>query len=134
MAIHVLWDDEAHTILRYAYEGAWTWEEAYAAINQAKELMAAGEHMVDCIVDMRASSSLPIGNSIIQIRRMGEMGQDMKNYSGLTVLVQADAFLKALLQVYERVYPDEARRLTLPHVYSLETAHQFIMEQRKLTT
>ncbi len=134
MAIHVLWDDEAHTILRYEYQDAWKWEEALAALNQARDMMAAGENRVDCIVDMRASPSMPIGNAIIQLRKMGALGQDMKNYSGLTVFVQADAFLKALLQVYERVYPDEARRLTLPHVYSLETAHQFIMEQRRLTT
>jgi hypothetical protein len=133
MPVQVVWDDPAHTILRYVYQGAWKWEHAYEAITQARQMMADGENQVDCIVDMRQSPIIPSGNAILQIRKMGEMGQNMKNYSGVTVFVKADAFLKALLRVYEQVYPQQAHNLQLPHVDTLEEAHGFIHQQRKTT-
>jgi hypothetical protein len=134
MAVQVVWDDDAHTILRYVYPRHWMWNEAYAAINQTRKMMASATNPVDCIVDMRESLGIPVGNAIIQLRKMGEMGQNMTNYSGLTVFVKADTFLKALLQVYERVYPDQADKLVLPHVRTLDEAHEFIQKQRKLQT
>jgi hypothetical protein len=133
MAVEVVWEDEAHTILRYIYQGIWAWDEAYTAIAQARQMMADGPNTVDCIVDMTAGQRIPIGNAIIQIRKMGEMGQNMTHYSGLTVFVKADAFLKTLLHVYEQVYPQQANNLILPHVATLEEAIAYIEQQRKPT-
>lgn len=130
MPAQVIWVDEGHTILCYQYRSPWQWEDAYAAIQQARQMMADGTNMVDCIVDMNGAR-LPSGNAIIQIRKLGELGQNMTNYSGLTVFVKADAFLKALLHVHEQAYPEQASNLNWPHVNSMDDAIAFIENQRK---
>lgn len=130
MPAQVTWVDENHTILCYQYRNPWKWEDAYAAIQQARQMMAEGTHIVDCIVDM-TGARIPAGNAIIQIRKMGELGQNMTNYSGLTVFVKADAFLKTLLHVHEQVYPAQANSLNWPHVNTMEEAIAFIENQRK---
>lgn len=61
MGITVIWDDEAHTILRTLYEGLWTWEEYQAASVQAGMMLNESSHRIDGIIDIRGTRYVPSG-------------------------------------------------------------------------
>lgn len=51
MPIHMVWDDEAHTILHHIYDGEWTPDELHRAVDLNYELQATVAHPVDVISD-----------------------------------------------------------------------------------
>ena len=61
MGIEVNWDNEAKTIIRYIYDGRWTWEELDLARDAAAKLEAAVDYRVNVIVDVQNSKLLPNG-------------------------------------------------------------------------
>lgn len=59
MTVHTDWDNEAHTILRTQFIGAWTWEEAHAATDVLLQLIDSVDYTVAVITDLSGSSRIP---------------------------------------------------------------------------
>jgi hypothetical protein len=68
MPIQAVWDDEAHTIIRYVIEGHWTWDEMNAAIATSNAWLDAADHKIDFIHDMSRSEGIPAG-ALTQLKR-----------------------------------------------------------------
>ncbi len=131
MSVDVIWDDAEQTMLRYHYAGEWSWGDAFRSIDRARGMMIEAGHTVDCIIDMRNTRHFPDDNAVMYISRMGEIGQHMVNFSGVNVYVDADRFLKMVLNIYRQLNPDESTKpLSLLHVATLEEAHALIRQMR----
>lgn len=62
MSVQVVWDDAQQTIIRYIFDGAWTWNEVAQGIAVSNAwLEAAPGRTIDFIYDLRASQGLPDG-------------------------------------------------------------------------
>lgn len=61
MSINVVWDDEAHTIVRAIYDGFWTWEQYQMAAVQVGMMLSSAPHRVDGIIDICRSPYVPYG-------------------------------------------------------------------------
>jgi hypothetical protein len=59
MGINIQWDDDAQTRFRYHFDEHWTWDEFFAAKNQAKPLLDAVGHKFAVIIDLTEVSRLP---------------------------------------------------------------------------
>ena len=59
MPVRVYWEDDSHTLVRYEFEGNWTWDELYPAYYQAIEMEKSVTHRVDVIMDMRQAGKDP---------------------------------------------------------------------------
>ncbi|MDQ7027841.1 MAG: hypothetical protein Q9P44_20045 [Anaerolineae bacterium] len=59
MPIAVNWDNEEKTIIRWQFLAKWTWDDYYGALQNSRKLTQQATTMIDVIVDMRASKSLP---------------------------------------------------------------------------
>ena len=44
MSVQVAWDNHEKTIVRYVFEGKWTWDEFYPAYNKAIEMENSVTH------------------------------------------------------------------------------------------
>lgn len=62
MPIHVTWDNEAQTALRFAFTNPWTWDEVSVANNEAFALAATRERQYVTIFDMTEASIIPSGS------------------------------------------------------------------------
>ena len=92
MPIRVYWVDTEQTILRYDFEGRWTWDEFYPAYYEAIAMENAVSHRVDIILDMRTSHMIP-ANALLHMKNFSE--KQPPNV-GLSVFVTSNAFVIAL--------------------------------------
>jgi hypothetical protein len=59
MGIHIRWDDADQTSFVYHFDEHWTWDEFFAAKEQAKILLDAVSHKFAVIIDLTEVSRLP---------------------------------------------------------------------------
>jgi len=127
MGIDVIWDNEAKTIIRYVYDGRWTWEDFDKARALAVQLEDTVPHQVDAIVDVQKSSVLPTG-TITRAREVGGTAPVLNPKEGISVIVGAGAFVRSIYDVLRKVYPELIRRRGLFFAKSLDEARAIIAQ------
>jgi hypothetical protein len=100
MPIQVFWEDDAQTIVRYNFEGTWTWDELYPAYYQAIAMEKSVTDRVDVILDMRDSGRVP-ANALLHIKNISE--KQPPNI-GLSIFVTTNAFVTSMYNMAIRVY------------------------------
>src|SRR5688572_3776737 len=99
MGIKVEWYKGRQDILRYIYDGQWTWDDLWAAFEEARKMMESVDpKIVHVFIDMSKSSMLP--------HRPWDQGQkiDMltpKN-EGVRVVIGANALVRMARETFLR--------------------------------
>lgn len=127
MGISVDWDNSEKTIVRFVYEGQWTWEAFYGTVARANEMMDEVDRPVVSIIDMRKSNFLPPGAGV-HIRNVIRQSQSHNN-SGISVFLRADLIVKAMINVLQKVYPDIVENTEWIYAKTLEEAQILAQEQ-----
>jgi hypothetical protein len=127
MGIAIAWDNAEKTIVRFVYEGKWTWEDFYQTIARANEMMDTVNKPVVSIIDMQKSNFLPYG-AAIHIRNVIRQSQSHNN-SGISVFLQADVIVKAMIEVLRKSYPDILANTAWIYAKTLEEAQMLAQEQ-----
>ena len=125
MAIEVYWDKKDKTIICARLIDNWTWEDYSTASQKMLDMAREVDYRVDMITDLRQSGPIPRGSASAHILRSRE--QKPANF-GVTVLVGADVFLRALLEVFDRVYGKKVPRSLL--VQTTAEARKLIADAR----
>jgi len=124
MAVRVYWEDELQTIVRYDFEGKWTWEELYPVYDQAIAMETSAPHRVDIILDMRRSLGVP-SNALSHLKNISD--KQPANV-GASIFVTESKFLLALYNVGCKFY------YKIPHYFqvvpTIEAAHEMIAKLR----
>ncbi|MEO8394311.1 MAG: hypothetical protein ABI700_15070, partial [Chloroflexota bacterium] len=127
------WDNEAKTIIRYIYDGRWTWEELDSARTAAAKLEANSTGLVNVIVDVQNSKLLPNG-TITRARQVATTAPASHPKEGITVIVGAGPFVRSIYDVMHKVYPDIIHRRGLYLAKSLDEAHTIIDRETQTQT
>lgn len=131
MGIRVDWDSQDKAIIKYTFNGYWTWQEMHDAVRHVYAIMATVEHKVDIIVDMTESSFVP-KDAIANAHQLAVSVLPNDNYSGITVFVGMNTLVRTLLNAVGRLY----HQLTDYHHFmfarNLAEAAAMIEAQRKL--
>jgi hypothetical protein len=102
MAIKITWDNDAHTIIRETFEGAWTWDDFYQRLGKdVPAMMKSVAHRVDILADFRASGPLPLGPAITTAR--GVFNSVPSNW-GCMVIVTDNRFISVLVDTFRKVF------------------------------
>lgn len=125
MPIRVYWEDAEQTIVRYDFEGRWTWDELYVAYYQAIAMENSVTHRVDIILDMRTSSFIP-ANALLHMKNFSE--KQPPNV-GLSIFVTTNAFIISLYNTAIKFYAKIAFYFRL--VKTLDQAHTMIADTRR---
>lgn len=105
MPIQAIWDDEAHTTIRYVIEGHWTWDEMNAAVSVSNTWLDTVDRKIDFIHDMSHSEGVPSG-ALTQLKRC--MGKEHPN-TGRSVVIGAkksiaNSLAQSLLDMVQKLY------------------------------
>lgn len=125
VSVTVAWkDNTTRDTLVWKLEGDWTWDEVFAAQDEANALRRTVPHTVDVIGYFCSSSYLPQG-AFTSYRRLYER---RPSNHGLTILVGNKVHLKAMSDMFARLYEasdsDFAFAATLEEAYAkLEQQH-----------
>lgn len=100
MPIQVRWGNAENTVVVCEFEPKWTLEEYYTMIDDAYTLMISVTHTVHTIADFTNSRMAPS-----QILTSGRHVQKHSApNSGITVVVSGGGFIKALLDIAQKLY------------------------------
>lgn len=123
MSIKVKWDNAEKMILRYNFEGDWTWQELDMMWRQSEQMVEGLTERYDVILDVRQMNGIP-RNALQVIRDQFEVHSPN---GGLTVLVGANALMRAILDVLTRIKPQGFGHYrcasTLEEAYQLIASH-----------
>ncbi len=126
MPVRVYWEDTDQTIVRYDFEGRWTWDELFPAYYQAIAMENAMPHRVDVILDMRKSQMIP-ANALLHMKNFSE--KQPPNV-GLSIFVTSNAFIISLYNTAIKFYAKIAFYFRL--VKTLDEAHAMIADARRM--
>jgi hypothetical protein len=103
MGVTTKWFNEEHSAIHHIYEGRWTWEEMYAILDEAVEMLETVDHMVDLIADMQNASLLPSG-TVGQFNRI----RGLLNHPqvGSVIVVGASRLVQTFAEVFKKVSPN----------------------------
>lgn len=125
MPVRVYWVNDEQTILRYDFEGVWTWEDFYPVYEQAIQMETSVTHRVDIIINMLDSKSIP-GNALSHMKSMTDK---LPENVGMGVFITRNRFVNILYDSGARFYPKI--RDTFVIVSSLEEAMSLITDAQK---
>jgi hypothetical protein len=109
MSIDVHWDNEQHTVARWVFADAWTWEDFEAVQARFLTMLHNIDHTVDVIVDMRAISSLP-PDSFAHYKRLERDGLPNR---GRVVVVTTCQFIRSMVMTFNQTFKQWPIRFTL---------------------
>jgi len=127
MSIHAFWDDSDETIIRFLYRrGNWEWHDFYAALEQARTLVASLDRQVGFVIDITYASLTP-GIFMSQAKILHEFRRH-PNVS-LVIVIGADRFIEALYGVSSAHVPLSDRYY---FARTLDDAYVIVEETQRL--
>ena len=107
MAIHVNWENETHKTIVVKYEREWVWEDFATAKVQIDLFLNSVDYTVNIISDSRESIGIPRGNALAVLSRSF---QSAPTNIGMVIVLGANPFFKALLQILQTVSLNRAAK------------------------
>ncbi|MBN1965643.1 MAG: hypothetical protein JW910_13415 [Anaerolineae bacterium] len=121
MPVTVEWVDDAHSILLAHVADPWTWDDLFAAGDQASSLVGSVSHPVALVNDFTGTSRTPPN----PITRLRELAEHLPTYTERTYMVGIHTLLGEIaVTTYSRVFG------ALELVPTLEEAYQRITARR----
>jgi hypothetical protein len=124
MPIQVQWEDTAHTLVRLQFERGWTWNDLYAAVEQADRLITSVPHTVHLLIDIRHAGGLP-GDFM---RRAGDLfaqGEARAN-EGRKVVIGAGPLIRAAYSGFLKVYGGQMKNRPLLFAGDMDEARRLL--------
>jgi hypothetical protein len=128
MSIDVRWDNTEKTILRWQFFDKWTWDDYYGALQISRQHNKQVTHIVDVIVDMQDSKTLP--NNIFTHAQNAVQTSSLN--VGTIVVVGINPLLRSTYYTFKRLYDTMTRssRHDLYLVASMDKAYEIIHEEQ----
>lgn len=116
MSICLTWGNAEKTYLIYTFDGPWSVKELYAALDESSAMVESVTFSVDMLVDVRLSGK--VSGNIATIA--GRMQRNPKSPVGMTYIVGANPYFKALGETFQHLHGGLMSRIVF--VDSMEEA------------
>lgn len=126
MPITIEWDDSEKTIIRYTYQGKWTWEENDQISAQSVAFAKEVDHPLDVIIDFRNSHLLP-ERALSRFRDYLTPSDKTMSFQTAVLVFQSE-FLARMLEIFSRLY--SGVRGKIHSATSVEEAREIIIKAR----
>jgi len=126
VSIRVAWDNIDKTVIRFEFEDSWTWDDLYAASDEATTMLDTVHNMVDFILNVRNANQIPRDF----MNHAGDIASGENPKRGLLIVVGANRLLRTIGGTLRRLFPQATKDVEI--VGTLEEAYEVISKQREL--
>jgi hypothetical protein len=102
MPIDIRWDNDEKTILYCRVENPWTWEDLDVTMVQMHAMLDEVPHRVSTIIDYSNGSLMPAN----PLRHGTKLARNRHPNSDRMILVGSSMFMRSLLNVFSKLYPE----------------------------
>lgn len=102
MAIQVNWDNDEQTIILYAFNGKWSWDDLFKALDKVESMAATVPHTVDAIIDLSSADLIPSGMifSFDGNRQAKKLASRAERSRGEIVIAGANGFIRSIYDAF----------------------------------
>ncbi|MCU0498631.1 MAG: hypothetical protein MUF87_14870 [Anaerolineae bacterium] len=101
MAIHVVWDNEEKTVVRWDFEGIWDWQEVYYAAGRSATMREAVDHAVSVILNLERATPLKSG-ALTHTKNALSFKPENRD---LVVVVGQSHFVQSMVDIFRTMNP-----------------------------
>jgi hypothetical protein len=101
------WENNAHTVLRITFSGAWDWKEFYRVLD-GREPCAPGDSTC-ALIDLRAVRNIP-ADAVQHLRRAAHIAGET---GGLIIVIATSVNAATVFRMFTTIYPSIAPRFRL---------------------
>ncbi len=132
MGINVRWDNEEQTIIQYSFDGRWTWNDLYSALDRVQEMSASVDHRVDAIIDLTHADLMPAGAifSLDGRKNAQKLASKANAARGLIVIAGANAFIRSIYDAFRAFNRSVATGIHFTE--TLGQARAYLLERQAL--
>lgn len=131
MGIELYWDNDDETVMLMEFDGVWTWDDLYAALDKVKKVTDKSPVVLGAILDVRRGARFPGGSPFTgEAREHGQRVLQMgEGDSGPIVVVGAGGFLRTMFKALAALDPDRLRAIrfvdTMAEAEAYMAGHDF---------
>ncbi len=112
MGIQVVWDDEAKTIVRYTFGGSWAWDDFFAAVQTARQMIDSVPGAVGVIMETDTERTQYPPNMLTNLRKaLGSKHPRTK----IIVVVAKNQFLQVMLSILTQIAGVSGKAIRVAH-------------------
>jgi hypothetical protein len=102
MGIRVNWDNDEQTIILCAFDGRWSWNDLYTALDTVQEMSDSVDHRVDAIINFSKADLIPSGSifSLDGKKQAQKLASKASEARGLIVIAGANAFIRGVYDTF----------------------------------
>jgi hypothetical protein len=132
MSISVKWDNEEQTIIQYVFDGRWSWNDLYAALDKVKEMSGSVEHRVDAIINFSNADLIPSGSifSFDGKKHAQKLANKASESRGLIVIAGANSFIRGIYDAFRML--DRNISSGVYFTSTVKQARSLLLEQQAL--
>lgn len=119
MPITVSWETDQKSTLIFAYVGQWELADFYHVTDEGNALMDQVTYPVNMILDVRHSKVIPNGF----MNAINNTSRKLHPNTGTMAMVGINAFARAFIGIYKKVYPAKSSQKTIHFAASYDDAH-----------
>lgn len=125
MPIHLHWEDDSQTILRWDFDGEWSMEDMFDAATRSQEMRIGLPPPVVLIDHRRADTFVPTG-ALYKLADLAHVGKDTRR---LLVVVTPFEFYLQVGRIISEVYREMARGMHV--VRTMQEADRILIPYRE---
>lgn len=111
MSVRVDWYEPEQKNIAYFFEGRWTWEETFLAVDEAVRLLDSVDYPVNLIVDVRKTIFMAMINFEMLSKIANAATMNHPNTKNL-FLLGGNHFLGVLFNIFSQLFPKASARYT----------------------
>jgi hypothetical protein len=124
MGINVAWANPDQTIIKLNVQRGWTWDDLYAAIQQADDLITSVDHTVNMVIDISHAGGLP--RDFMKVAGdVFDSGEARAN-EGQKIVVGAGTLIQFAYGAFLKVYGYKLQNRPFQFASSLDSAYAML--------
>jgi hypothetical protein len=131
MGISVKWDNDEQTIIQYVFDGRWSWNDLYTALDKVKEMSCSVDHRVDAIINFSNADLIPSGSifSFDGKKQAQKLARKASETRGTIVIAGANGFIRGIYDTF-RMF-DQNISSGVYFTDSVKQARSFLLDQQE---
>lgn len=109
MTITTRWYDDEKRAVYCLFEGKWTWDELFKAFAETDELAESVDYPVKVVIDVHRTQHVPVLSPTAMSKLASLTNNRTEKVAGM-VFTGARGFVKAMYDVFSRIYPKAAEK------------------------
>ena len=124
MSIQVAWGNPEQTVIHLEFQRGWTWDDLYAAIQAADQMIIGAPYTVDLVIDIHKAGGLP--RDFMRVAGDIFASGDARPNEGQKIVVGASWLIQTAYNTFLKVYGNHLQNRPFRFAATMDEAYTLL--------